>query len=260
MIKKIIFWSLVVGAVVVAVNVVRPGALHTAIRRVHAKIDQQIPPEFELARIRDQIAQLTPDMYRNISRIAEEMVAVETLKTKVDNLTDKLTDSKTELAALTSAVESGNTKVNYGGRDIPVTQISRKLNACRNLERELAHSKKIYEAKKAGVDTARQQLAVMKEQKQQLEEMAAKYEAELKELALQQMRQKVQLDDSRLAEIKQSFEKLRERIDVARTTADLAEQFKADTLTAEKKPVATTDVVEEAREYLGTLKTDSTKK
>jgi chromosome segregation ATPase len=260
MIKKIIFWSLVVGAVVIAVNVVRPGAIHTAIRRVHAKIDQQIPPEFELARIRDQIAQLGPDMSRNIGNIATEIVAVETLKSKVDNLTDKLTDSKTELAALTSAIESGNTKVNLGGREVSVTQVKTKLNACKNLERELAHTKKLYEAKKAGVDTARQQLVVMREQKQQLEEMAAKYEAELKELALQQTRAKVQLDDSRLAEIKQSFEKLRERIDVARTTADLAEQFKNDTLTTEKKPVATTDVVEEARDYLGTLKSDSTKK
>jgi len=259
MIKKIIFWSMVVGAVVVAVNVVRPGAIHTAIRRVHAKIDQQVPPEFELARIRDQIAQLTPDMYRNISRIAEEMVAVETLKTKVDNLTDKLTDSKTELAALTSAIESGNARVNFGGREIPVTQVKTKLNTCKNLERELAHTKKIYEAKKAGVDTARQQLTVLREQKQQLEELAAKYEADLKELALQQMRKKVQLDDSRLAEIKQSLENLRERIDVARTTADLTEEFKANTLITEKKPVATTDVVDEAREYLGT-KVEATKK
>src|SRR5438067_1856809 len=81
------------------------------------------------------------------------------------------------------------------------------------------------EAKKAGAESLRQQLATMKQQKQELEVMAAEYEAKLKELAFQQTRSKMKLDDSRLAQIKQDFEKLREKIEVERKTADLADQF-----------------------------------
>jgi len=261
MIKKVIFWSLVATGVVFAVNSVRPGAISTAFKRVHVKLERKISPEFELARLRDQIAQLTPDMHRNISKIAEEMVAVESLDRRVVSLQDKLTESKNELAALTNAVETGHTRVVLAsGREIPVTQVKNKLNACKNIERELANVRKIYDAKKSGVDAARQQLSEMKRQQQELEVLAAQYEAELKTLALEQTRAKLQLDDSRLAEIKQSFERLRERIEVERKTADLAEQFKTTDSITEKKPVSSTDVVEEVREYLGTTKTEATKK
>jgi len=261
MIKKIIFWSLVVGGVVIAVNSVRPGAISTAFRRVHVKFEKQIPPEFELARLKDQIAQLTPDMHRNISRIAEEMVQVESLDRRVVSLQTKLTTAKDELALLTNAFDAGKTRVVLtSGREVPITQINSKLNTCRNIERELANVKKIYDAKKAGVEAARQQLTEMKRQQQELEVLAAQYAAELKTLELEQTRAKLQLDDSRLAEIKQSFERLRERIEVERKTADLAEQFKTTDSITEKKPVSSTNVVEEAREYLGTATTEATKK
>jgi len=251
-IKKLIVWSLVATGVVFAVNSVRPGAVHTFFRRAHAKFERNIPPEFELERIKDQIAKLTPDMNKNISVIAEELVKVKGMERRIDDLQARLETSKNTLALMTDAIQNGHTRVSLpGGREVSVTQVKSQLNTCKNLERELTNVKKIYEAKKSGVDAARQQLAEMKQQKEQLEVMAAEYEAELKTLALEQTRSKLQLDDSRLAEIKESFERLRERIEVARTTANLAEQFKSDSLTTEKKPAASKDVLDEAREYLG---------
>jgi len=261
MVKKVIVWSLLATGVVFVANHVRPGAIHTAWKRVHTKIEAKISPDFELARIRDQIAQLTPDMGRNIQRIAEESVQVEALERKLGDLQARLTQNKEELAKFTDAIGNGVTKVSLNGRDVPVTAIRGKLTTCYNLERELKNVSKIYEAKRSGVDAARQQLMEMKRQKEELEIMAAEYDAELRTLALEETRAKVQLDDSRLAEIKQSFEQLRQRIDVARKTADLAEQFKGDTFT-ERKPAQTKDAADEAREYLGAdrSKIDATKK
>jgi len=261
MIKKLIFWSLIVGGVLIAVNSIRPGSINTVWKRVHAKIERNISPEFELERIRDQIAQLTPDMNRNISRLAEEMVKVESLGTKIQELEVRLDAEKNTLAQLTQAMGEGRTRVSINHREVPVTMVKDKLRTCQNLERELVNSKKIYEAKKAGVDSARQQLFEMKQQKEQLEVLAAQYEAELKTLALERTRVKVKLDDSRLADIKASFERLRERIEVERRTAELADHFKDDTL-IEKKPESSKDVLDEAREYLGSDKSkiDATKK
>ena len=70
--------------------------------------ERSIDPDFELARIRDEIAKLTPDMHKNISRIAEEMVAVESLERRVNDLQAKLDTAKDELALLTNAVEKGS--------------------------------------------------------------------------------------------------------------------------------------------------------
>jgi chromosome segregation ATPase len=248
-IKKAVFASAIVAGGLVLLNSVWSGSVSTAIKRAHAKLERKIDPDFELARIRDEIAKLTPDMHKNLSKIAEEMVAVESLERRVNDLQARLDNSKDELAVMTSAVEKGTTRVVLHGREVSVTQVKDRLRTCRNLEKELANNRKVLDAKRQGVEAARQQLVEMKSQKQQLEVMAAEYEAQLKTLALASTQARIKLDDSRLAEIKASLERLRERIDVERKTADLAEKFNTDTMT-EKKAESTKDVIDDAKEYL----------
>jgi chromosome segregation ATPase len=248
-IKKAVFASALVAGGLVVLNSVWSGSVHTGWKKFQSKIEARIDPEFELARIRDEIAKLTPDMHKNISRIAEEMVAVETLDRKVNDLTVKLETTKDELAAYTNAIEKGTTRVSVGGREISVTQVKDKLRTCKNLEKELANNKKVLEAKKQGVDAARQQLVEMRQQKEQLEVMATEYETQLKTLALEKTRKKIALDDSRLAEIKASMEKLRERIDTERKATILAEEFNTGKV-AEQKAESKKDVVDEAKDYL----------
>lgn len=262
MIKKLVF---LVGGTVAAlaiVNSVWSGSVRTAWKRAQTKLERTISPEFELARIRDQIAQLTPDMHKNIARIAEEMVQVDSLERRITDLSAKLDRSKDDLAVMTQAIESGAKRVSLGGRELSPAQVKDKLRTCKNLEREVANNQKILEAKKAGVDAARQQLVEMRAQKDQLEVMAAEFEAQYKTLQLEQTRSKLKLDDSRLAEIKGSFEKLRERIEVERRKAELAGQFSNDTIVVEKKTESAQSIVDEVKEYFGTKteKTDAAKK
>jgi chromosome segregation ATPase len=249
-VKKVVFVGALAAGGLFLLNSVWSGSVHTAWKRASARLERSIDPDFELARIRDEIAKLTPDMHKNISRIAEEMVAVESLERKVANLQAKLDGSKVELAAMTNAIENGATRVSLHGHDLTVTAVKDKLRNCKTLERELANNQKILDAKKQGVEAARQQLVEMRQQKEQLEVMAADYEAQLKTLALETTRSKLKLDDSRLAEIKASMEKLRERIDTARKTAQLAEEFNTGKVVPETKTESKKDVVDEAKEYL----------
>jgi len=249
MIKKLIVVGVVIAGGLFAVNAVWSGSVRTAWKRMHSKIERKIDPDFELDRIRDEITKLTPDMHKNIARIAEEMVAVESLERRCGDLQAKLENSKDELAALTNAVEKGATRVKVGGREISVTQVKEKLRCCKNIERELANNRKVLDAKKQGVEAARQQLVEMRHQKEQLEVMAAEYEAQLKTLALEKTRSRLKLDDSRLAEIKASMEKLRERIETERKTAQLAEEFNSGKVIEKKTDNG--NAVEDAREYLG---------
>jgi len=248
-IKKLVVAAAVVGGGLFVLNSVWSGSVGTAWKRAQAKLERKIDPDFELARIRDEIAKLTPDMHKNISRIAEEMVAVETLEQKVNSLQAKLDADKSDLAALTTAMEKGTTRVVLHGREVSVTQVKDKLRTCKNLEKELANNKKVLDAKRQGVDAARQQLVEMRNQKEQLEVLAAEYEAQLKTLALEKTRTKLQLDDSRLAEIKASMERLRERIQTERTTAALAEEFNTGK-PANAKGESNANVLDDAKEYL----------
>jgi len=256
MVKKAVVTTALVGGSLFALNQVWPGSVHTWWKRTSAHVEKHVSPEFELARIRDQIAQLTPDMQRNISRIAEEMVAVKMLENQTCDLKDRLLKSKNELQVFSEAVETNTKLVSTSGHTLTPTagMVRDRLRTCKNLERELGNTQKVLEAKQAGVEAARQQLSEMKAQKEELTVLCAQYEAELKTLQLEQTRSKIKLDDSRLAEIKASFEKLRARIDVERTKASLAGQFDTTgSLTPEKKDNPK-EALDEAREYLGGTK------
>jgi hypothetical protein len=101
-------------------------------------------------------------------------------------------------------------------------------------------------------------LTTINESRQELEVMAAQYEAELANLREVQDRSKLVLNDSRLSEIRESFEKLRQRIDAEKVKAELAGQF---TTAPAGEPVveeAHQDVVQEVREYFN--KRDSAKR
>jgi chromosome segregation ATPase len=254
MIKKLVFLAAVGAAGLFALNsVCGHGSVHTFWKRTQAQFERKISPEFELDRIRGEIAKLTPDMHRNISKIAEEIVAVQTLEFRVNDLQARLDKSKDTLALYTQALE-GTTKVSVGGREVAPTpaKVKECLRNCKNLDKEVTSARKVLEAKKAGLDAARQQLAEMRQQKEQLEVMVAEYEAQWKTLQLEQTRAKLKLDDSRLADIKAAIEKLRERIEVERQTAALAETFNAGgDFKPEKKSENAKDVAEEAREFLG---------
>jgi len=259
-VKKVVFVGALAAGGLFVLNSVWSGSVHTAWKRASARFEKSIDPDFELARIRDEIAKLTPDMHKNISRIAEEMVAVETLQNRVTDLQAKLDTSKDELAVLTGAMEKGNTRVSIGNREVPVTMVKDKLRTCKTLDRELATQRKLLDAKKQGVDAARQQLVEMRQQKEQLEIMAAEYEAQLKTLALEKTRSRIKLDDSRLAEIKASMDRLRERIETERKTALLAEEFNSGK-PVEAKAESNKNVVDEAKDYLSPKeKTDAAQK
>jgi flagellar biosynthesis chaperone FliJ len=248
-VKKVVFVGALAAGGLFVLNHVWSGSVGTAWKRAAAHFERSIDPDFELARIRDEIAKLTPDMHRNISRIAEEMVAVETLQNRVNDLQAKLDTAKDDLALLTNAMEKGDTRVSIGNREVSVTKVKDRLRTCKTLDRELTTQRKLLDAKKQGVDAARQQLVEMRQQKEQLEVLAAEYEAQLKTLALEKTRSRIKLDDSRLAEIKASMDRLRERIETERKTAMLAEEFNSGK-PVEVKGESNKNVVDEAKEYL----------
>src|SRR5439155_23440467 len=105
MIKKLLFWSALAVGGLVLVNTVKPGAVSTWGKRIHAKLEKNLSPEFELARIKDQIQELTPDMHKNIAKIAEEIVKVEALQAKVDTMQTNLDEQKLVLTEMTASLE-----------------------------------------------------------------------------------------------------------------------------------------------------------
>src|SRR5262245_46952143 len=152
--KAVVTTALVGGGLFALNNVFWPGSVHTFWKRTSARVEKHVSPEFELARIKDQIAQLTPDMKENINRIANEMVAVKMLENQICDLKDRLLKSKNELQVFSEAVETNTKLVSTSGHTLTPTpgMVRDRLRTCKNLERELANTQKVFEAKQAGVE------------------------------------------------------------------------------------------------------------
>lgn len=264
MLKKMAIAALAVVAGLFILNTTYFGSYaKTALRKAKSAANNQVPLEFKIETLRNEIAHLVPDMKKNISAIAHEIVAVNTLKEEVAEIRAHLTTQKDNLRAMAEALKSGDAQVSYNGYTYRVDRLQAKLDlafeSCKQCEKELAMKEKLLEAREEKLDADRHNLTSMKSQKEALEVRLAQLEAELKTLRVAQTRSQFQLDDSRLGKIKGALADLEKQLKVERTKNDLMGAFEAEITSIEKQTKSPDQVIKEVESYLGDgVKTNST--
>lgn len=227
----------------------------TAFNKVTKSVKRQVPLEFEIERIRDEVARLVPDMKKNFSVIAEEMVAVENLHKEVAVTRANLQQQKDNILTMTKDLESGATTLVYDGKPYSAERVREKLTkdfaSYKICEAELRSREQLLDAKERSLETAREQLGSMKQQKQELEVQIAEIEAELKTVRLAQTRNKFQFDDSQLARCKATLADIRNRLNVEKKVGEMEANFANDTIPVEKKARTSEDLISEIRGHLG---------
>jgi chromosome segregation ATPase len=224
-------------------------------KKVKVSAVNQVPLEFEIDRLRNEVTRLVPDMRKNLSVIAQEMVAVENLKEDIANTNANLDKQREKIRAMKENLKKGVTPIVYNGRSYRPDRVrdilTTELAACQRAEEAIKHKEQLLEAKEKSLDAAREQLESIKGQKQQLEVELARLEAEVKTLRVAQTRSKIQLDDSRLAQIKGSLAEVRNRLKAELYETDLAGRFNQDGDAVETKAPSNDDVIRNVEAYLG---------
>lgn len=225
----------------------------TAWGKFRSKVGDQVPVEFEIERLRHELAQLEPDMKKNRSAIAEEIVAIDNLREEIAATRVSLKKQKKQIVQMTDDLESGQTQFVYANRPYTAARVAEKLErdmaSYKRCESELKTREQVLETKEKSLEAAREQLASMRDQKQDLALQIERLDAERKTVELAQSRSKVQLDDSRLAELKRSIAEVRNRLKVKKTELDLAGEFANDPIPVEKKTKGVKKLTQEVREY-----------
>src|SRR5947209_1557328 len=102
MLKKIAFATLAVAVGLFVTGHTRLSSYGgTAWKKIQAGVKHQVPVEFEIDRLKNEVSQLVPDMRRNCTTIAEEMVAVHNLKEDIQTTRVNLTKQKEVARTLT---------------------------------------------------------------------------------------------------------------------------------------------------------------
>jgi chromosome segregation ATPase len=259
MFKKIFLAAVAIGAGLFILNHTRLGSYgYTAWNKATKKVKAQVPLEFELDRIREQVQQLVPDMRKNLGQIAEEIVAVDNLKEEIKVGRTNLAKHRDDIRVMTDDLKSGVERISYNGINYSRERISEKLantlKSCARFEGELKNKEGLLEAKEKGLDIAKEQLASIRSQKEELELEIARLESEVKAMRLAQTKSTVQIDDSRLAHIKASLKDIRTRMKVETVHGDLEGQFAADPAIKVEKRKSADEVIKDAEAYLDTEK------
>jgi peptidoglycan hydrolase CwlO-like protein len=262
MCKKAVYVALGVVAVLAVLSYTKLGSYAgTAWGKIRHSASNQVPIEFEIDRLKNEVAQLIPDMKKNRSQVAEEMVAIDNLKEEIAATRTRLDEQKVVLMKLSKDVDSGETMFIYNGvtykRERILEKLSRDFDSFKRAEAELASKQQLLEAKERALDAAKQQLAAMRDQKHDLEVQIAQLEAEVKTVRLAQTKCKFQVDDSRLAEIKKSLSELRTRLKAEKYASEMEGEFANDAIPVTVKVRPAADVTREVREYLEGNKADS---
>lgn len=256
MLKKLFVTGLVVAAGLFVLSSTRLGSYGwTAWNKTKKAVKAQVPLEFEIERVRQQVAQLVPDMQKNVGKVADEMVAVENLRGEIAFQRKELDKRKSDIRVMADELKSGTERIALGGRTYSRDRIKNRLDAdlksCVRLEEEIKAREQTLEYKERALDVAREQIAGIKLQKQELETEIAKMEAEVKALRLAQSRSTIELDDSRLAHIKASLQEISNRLRSEKIRGDLEGQFSNDPVIKVEKTKSANDVVKEVEDYLG---------
>lgn len=255
MFKKIFLAGLAIAAGMFILNHTRLGSYgHTAWNKAKSSVKGQVPLEFEIERVRDQLQQLMPDMNKNLNEIAKEVVAVDNLRDEIKVARENLTKQKDLVRQMTEDLKTGNEKITYRGIRYPRERISERLandiKSCVRCEDELKARESLLEHKERALEAAKEQVASIRSQRKDLEVQIAQLEAELKAVRLAQTKSTIQLDDSRLSHIKASIKDIQNRMKVERVRGDMEAQFSNDpTIKVEKKKSAE-EVIKDAEAYL----------
>jgi chromosome segregation ATPase len=254
--KKIAIWALIiVGGLFLLRKTNLCSYMSTAWDKVKTSAKNQVPLEFEVERVRHEIAKLDGDMRDQLAPIAEEMATIKTLRNRIRNTEDNLKEQKVSILAMTKDLESGAKFVTYDGEEYPAEEVRAKLDrdfaSYRRCEAELKSQQQLLEAKQKSLRAVKAQLRNMKTLKRDLEVQLAQLEADLKTVRLAQTRDKYQLDDSRLSDIKASLAEIEHRLNVERSITELNGQVASDPIPVRKKIKPVSDLTREVKKYFG---------
>jgi hypothetical protein len=254
--KKLAIWGLVIfGCFFLLRKTNLCSYVSTAWSKVRNTAKNQVPIEFEIERVRHEIAKLDDDVRNQIGPVAEEMANIKALHERVHLTRKNLTKDKEAILAMTRELDSGVQLIVLGDEEYSADEVRAKLDhdfaAYRHCKAELESQEKVLVAKEKSLKTVREQLASMRTLKRDLEVQLAQLEADLKNVRLAQTRDKFQLDDSRLSDIKTSLADIQHRLDVERSRTELTGQFANPAGFGHKHIKSSRDLTKEVKNYFG---------
>lgn len=214
-----------VGAIVAGVGLLYAtnsvSYLTTLTNSIQESVKENVPIEYELERARTMIADLIPEIQKNLKVVAQEEVEVESIRAEITESDLRLDDDRERLLTLRSDLDNKSGQFKIGDREATGDEIRaelrRRFNLYQTADATLQAKNQILSEREKSLAAARAMLASIVVAKEDLEVQVENLVTRLRILETKRNRSDSQLefDDSQLAHCKQIVEDVRLRLVVA---------------------------------------------
>lgn len=227
--------------------------MRTATQSVRASVKSEVPPEFEVKRIKELVDNLVPEIRKCMHVIAEQQVDIEYLDQDIARREGELAQQQKTLLSMTDQLDSGVKTFYISNRTYSAEEISQDLTLrfgkFKVAKEGVDRDKKILKAREKALKANQQTLENMLSQKQELEVKIAQLDARLKSIQAAETVSELAFDDSQLSQAKQAIRDLNKQLDVKERMLDVEGRF-VNLIPMEDLQTAPQDITQQVRAYL----------
>jgi hypothetical protein len=177
-----------------------------------------VPVDFEIRRARSMLADLAPEVRKNMLAIAEEEVGLERLDREIAQHESRQSKEREEVARMKGDLETGKSKIRYAGRDYTAgevkTDLARRFVRLQTNDETVANLRKMHAARTRSLAAARDKLNGMLAAKRQLELEVEQLDSRQKLVDAAGASSKLCLDDGSLSRTRQLIQDVEARLTV----------------------------------------------
>lgn len=185
---------------------------------VRQTVKKEVPVEFEVARARELVENLVPDIRNVMHVIAEQEVDVESLTAELDRKRTELAAHKDAIQTRTADLKSGQASYSYAGQNYSAEQVrndlAKRFDRFKIADETLKREQQVLEARQKALAANREKLDNLLAAKTDLELQLEQLEARLKAVQAAETVSTVSIDDSELTRAKRLIRELNKQIDV----------------------------------------------
>jgi hypothetical protein len=210
-----------------------------------------VPIEFELARARDLVNDVIPEMQANVRMVAQQEVEISGLRDEIVSAHQSLDTERTKLTKLRNCLATQDVSFTMGdltySRDQVKQELARKLELVREAEVVLSGKDRLLENRQKSLAAAMQMLDRTRSQKSLLEGQIASLESQHRLIQAASVGSGGQIDTSKLAQTQKLIADIKKQLDVSERVLAHESRFVEPMVieTLDEK-----DVTKQADEYL----------
>ena len=226
--------------------------MRTGYSSVRNTIKSEVPLEFEIERARTEIRQILPEIKNSLHVIAREQVEVAQLAAAIEHKTKQLADQEEAILTLSSDVKSDKPQFVYAGNKYSRKELERDLtqrfNRFKVAEDTLKKERELLAAKEKALASHRSTLEGMLSQKKDVEVSLERLQARLRTVEARRTVTGLNIDDSKLAQVKALIGEIDQRLDVEDAVLDAEGNF-SDLIPVEQHVEETADITARIDEH-----------